>query len=346
MKKLVSFFAMLFFFSSTMNAQMGINADNSAPAASAGLDVNFNALGFLPPRVALTAINSALPVTDPAEGLLVYNTAVAGTLPNNVTKGYYCWSGAKWIPVVAPQGTSVGEMQYWNGTQWVGIPAGLNGQVLTFTNGIPAWAHPVSDCGFTMTVNHLASGGVAPVDKMVVYGTVTNLPGESTKCWITSNLGSDHQATAKNDATEASAGWYWQFNLKQGYKHDGTTRTPNTAWISSISETSDWISTNDPCHLELGTWRIPTYTEWYNVDNAGGWGTWDGPWNSGLKMHAAGGLFYSDGSLSNRGSYGHYWSSKQYDATNGWYLSFYSGYSVMYSNYKAYGFSARCVRDF
>ena len=87
-------------------------------------------------------------------------------------------------------------------------------------------------CGDPLTINHLVSGGVAPVDKTVTYGTVTNIPGETSKCWITSNLGADHQATAVNDATEASAGWYWQFNRKQGYKHDGTTRTPNTTWIT------------------------------------------------------------------------------------------------------------------
>ncbi|MEI7897716.1 MAG: hypothetical protein WCJ26_11825, partial [bacterium] len=74
-------------------------------------------------------------------------------------------------------------------------------------------------CG-TMTINHVA-GTTAPVTKTVTYGTVTNITGEPSKCWITSNLGADHQATAVNDGTEASAGWYWQFNRKQGYKHDG-----------------------------------------------------------------------------------------------------------------------------
>ncbi len=81
-------------------------------------------------------------------------------------------------------------------------------------------------CGAsTITINH-AAGAVAPVTKTVTYGTVTNIPGETSKCWITSNLGADHQASAVSDATEASAGWYWQFNRKQGYKHDGTTKRP------------------------------------------------------------------------------------------------------------------------
>ncbi|MEI6436612.1 MAG: hypothetical protein WCP32_17430, partial [Bacteroidota bacterium] len=128
-------------------------------------------------------------------------------------------------------------------------------------------------CGSSFSINHVA-GLVAPVSKTVSYGTVTNIPGETSKCWITSNLGADHQATAVDDATEASAGWYWQFNHKQGFKHDGVTRTPNTAWISGINESSDWISANDPCNIELGSsWHLPTYNEWYNVDNTGGWTT-------------------------------------------------------------------------
>ncbi|MEI7981839.1 MAG: FISUMP domain-containing protein, partial [Bacteroidota bacterium] len=140
-------------------------------------------------------------------------------------------------------------------------------------------------CGSPITVNHLESGVVAPIDKTVTYGTVANIPGEPSKCWITSNLGADHQATAVDDATEESAGWYWQFNRKQGYKHDGTTRTPNTTWITSINEDFEWQSVNDPCFIEFGGgWRIATKTEWVNVDAIGNWTNWDGPWNSGLKM--------------------------------------------------------------
>jgi hypothetical protein len=200
-------------------------------------------------------------------------------------------------------------------------------------------------CGTPITINHFA-GDVAPIDKTVTYGTVTNIPGETSKCWISSNLGSSHQAISVDDAYEASAGWYWQFNLKQGYMHDGSTRTPNTPWISSISENSDWITANDPCNIELGSaWRIPTYTEWVNVYNTGGWTNWDGPWNSGLKMHAAGYLNYSNGSLSNRGSNGNYWSNVQFSTNGGWTLDFYSSYSNMYTSYKGYGFSLRCVRE-
>lgn len=202
-------------------------------------------------------------------------------------------------------------------------------------------------CGNALAITHTTANGVAPEAKNVNYGTVlTNLTG-SDKCWITQNLGASNQASSATDATEASAGWYWQFNRKQGYKHDGTNRTPNTTWISSIDESSDWLPANDPCTILLGTgWRIPTKTEWENADNTGGWDSYTETYNSVLKLHAAGYLSNSDGSLGNRGSTGNYWSSTQYSSTFGWRLYFNSGSSNMNSYHrKAIGFSLRCLRD-
>jgi uncharacterized protein (TIGR02145 family) len=201
-------------------------------------------------------------------------------------------------------------------------------------------------CGSPITINHI-TGAVAPVNKTVTYGIVTNIPGEPSKCWITNNLGASHQATSVDDETEASAGWYWQFNRKQGYKHTGTVRTPNTTWITAIDEDFDWQAANDPCALELGAgWRVPSGTEWTNVFVSGGWTDWYGPWNSALKLHAAGYLFDTDGSLSHRGSYGYYWSSNQYDASHAWRLYLWSGGSNMdYLNHKAISFSIRCLRE-
>ncbi|MBP7679199.1 MAG: hypothetical protein KA096_02120 [Bacteroidales bacterium] len=199
-------------------------------------------------------------------------------------------------------------------------------------------------CGTPLAINHVA-GSVAPVNKSTVYGTVTNVPGELTKCWITSNLGADNQATYAGDATETAAGWYWQFNRLQGYKHDGSQRTPNTTWIDPITENSDWTTSNDPCNIELGApWRIPTNTEWTNVSTAGGWSNWNGPWNSLLKMHAAGFLQSNDGSLTFRGSNGSYWSGTQSDNSGSFSpyfdnFSFYIGYGV-----KSFGNTVRCVK--
>jgi hypothetical protein len=198
-------------------------------------------------------------------------------------------------------------------------------------------------CGSSVNVNHIA-GAVAPVTKTVTYGTVNNIPGEPSKCWITSNLGADHQATSVTDATEASAGWYWQFNRMQGYKYDGNTRTPNTTWITVINENLDWQAVNDPCALGLGmTWRIPTYTEWFNADAGGGWNTVDDVWNSGLKIHPAGFLEANDGSLSGRGLWGGFWSKQSEGNTDGWYFSISASEIIVAGTPKPYGLSLRCI---
>jgi len=40
-----------------------------------------------------------------------------------------------------PQGTNIGDMKYWNGTQWLDIPLGQENQVLTVLGGKPSWAN-------------------------------------------------------------------------------------------------------------------------------------------------------------------------------------------------------------
>lgn len=196
-----------------------------------------------------------------------------------------------------------------------------------------------------MVISHTV-GAVAPVTKTTTYGTVSNIPGEPSKCWITSNLGADQQATAVNDDTEASAGWYWQFNKQQGYKHDGTIRTPNYTWITSIEENSEWLSANDPCSIEIGFgWRLPTNSEWTNVVDTGGWNEWNGPWNSELKIHGAGFVHFSDGLVYDRGLSGDYWSSSQ--ANNLYGSNLVLGGSLCYVTFshKANAFTIRCIRD-
>jgi len=198
----------------------------------------------------------------------------------------------------------------------------------------------------SFTVNHNSSNGVAPVNQVITYQVDYGVWGEPGKCWITQNLGAVYQATAKDDINPEVAGWYWQFNRRQGYSHDGAIRTPATTWIVSIDENSDWMPTNDPCSIELGEgWRIPTYTEWRNVDRY--YWNWKYAFNSKLKLHASGFIHPSIGELMFRGQWGMYWSSTQYVfAGAGRYLFVQSGASHMTAMTKAAGQSVRCLKDF
>ncbi len=100
MKKSLGVLFITAFFTLQVEAQTGIGT--TTPNASAKLEVASTTQGFLPPRVALTAINVFSPIvgtSSAATGLLVYNTASAGTAPNNVLPGYYYWNGTVWVQI-------------------------------------------------------------------------------------------------------------------------------------------------------------------------------------------------------------------------------------------------------
>jgi hypothetical protein len=72
-----------------LSAQMGINTDT--PDASAALEVYSTDQGILIPRVILSAdLTSQSPVSNPAIGLMVYNSG------SNQPAGFYSWTGSLW----------------------------------------------------------------------------------------------------------------------------------------------------------------------------------------------------------------------------------------------------------
>ena len=123
-----------------LQAQVAINTNGAAPDNSAMLDVNSTAKGILIPRVALTGIADATTISSPATSLLVYNTATAGTTPNNVTPGYYYWDATVWqrlqntLPTPSNDWTLLGNVATTNGTNFIGT---TDAQSLDFrTNNI------------------------------------------------------------------------------------------------------------------------------------------------------------------------------------------------------------------
>ena len=87
---------------------IGINSSGANPDGSAMLDIAATNKGLLVPRVALTATNATGPISTPLTSLFVYNTATAGTAPNNVIPGYYYWNGAAWVAFNTSTNTPTG----------------------------------------------------------------------------------------------------------------------------------------------------------------------------------------------------------------------------------------------
>ena len=80
------FCLLLLVLSTSVNAQVAINNDNSAPDASAMLDVKSTNKGLLVPRMTQAQRTA---ITTPASGLLVYQT--------DNPSGFYYYSGAGWF---------------------------------------------------------------------------------------------------------------------------------------------------------------------------------------------------------------------------------------------------------
>ncbi|MCS7153147.1 MAG: hypothetical protein N2253_03470 [Bacteroidia bacterium] len=81
---------------SMVNGQVGIGTVTPHPGAKLHI-VGNGTEGVILPRVALTAANSWGPLGgSPTDGMLVYNTATAGSGVNLVRPGYYYWQAGRW----------------------------------------------------------------------------------------------------------------------------------------------------------------------------------------------------------------------------------------------------------
>jgi hypothetical protein len=79
----------------------GTVVSGTLPASNSLLELESNNKGVLFPRVALSATNVASPLSAHIAGMTVYNTATAGTAPNNVVPGLYFNDGTKWLRVIS-----------------------------------------------------------------------------------------------------------------------------------------------------------------------------------------------------------------------------------------------------
>ena len=153
-------------------AQTGIGT--TTPDASAKLDVSATNKGFLPPRIALTATNAASPVTSPATGLLVYNTATTGSAPNNVAPGYYYWNGSAWVAIlgnittssISGNGTTTtltnfgAEVNVQSGTSYT-LATTDNGKIISCTsNSAVTITVPALNIGFNCLIVQRGTGQV------------------------------------------------------------------------------------------------------------------------------------------------------------------------------------------
>lgn len=329
MIKFTRYFLLLYIFVSlNLYSQVGINNNGALPDPSAGLDINFTNKGLLLPRIALACANVASPVTSPAIGLEVYNTAYGCTAPNEVCPGLYVWNGHRWQRV---------------------------------DNGIPCGFEPIpDDCVPDGTVTDI-DGNVYPtliignLEWMATNLRVSRFRDGTAITYITDNA---WWSTTISPAYCWYNNDYNTYGSAYGALYNGDasmdSRLCPDGWHVPID--GDWCSLITFLDAAAVCWPdgiMSTYaggklketgTAHWQSPNAGAtnevcFSALPGGWRNG-----------SNGNFSDIGSYGYWWS--QYMPApeyRSWYTvlnnndSSVSHFNTM--NYQR-GFSVRCVRDY
>ena len=106
LKKTILLFCLISLYSF---GQVGINTEN--PNSDSYLELSATDKGLLIPRLNLVALNNPAPLSSHVAGMMVYNTASAGTMENIVYPGLYINSGISWERL-EPNTTQIGELKY------------------------------------------------------------------------------------------------------------------------------------------------------------------------------------------------------------------------------------------
>ena len=199
----------------------------------------------------------------------------------------------------------------------------------------------------------------------VTYGTQT---------WMDRNLGARRVATALNDVLSYGNHYQWG-RPADGHEisvWDGATTTSGRGFadataLEALSATTtpghpnfiltnagsfDWLATQaDPDRWATANqgpcpagYHVPTNAEWNTADTFGAWNNNTDTFNSNLKLPSAGFRNRINGLLDFQGTFGNYWSSTV-SGTNARGLGFNSTAANTNLNYRAYGFSVRCLKN-
>lgn len=301
-----------------MRQKIGNNATNIT--VSAALEVESTSRGFLPPRMIQSQRNA---IVSPVEGLMIYCTNCA-----------------------------LGELQFYNGTSWSGIPSFAGGSA------------------------PFQSGGEAICDGSTTTAVV-ELTSSTSKVWMDRNLGASRAGLSSTDYLAYGCLYQWgrgndghsSIKWSSSYVGGGVPVNSSTAtlassdvpgnalFITSTANFYDWRTSsndalwqadsgvNNPCNVG---WHVPSMAEYnaefatYAITDAAT--AWENGPGGGFRFVLAGGRDNSIARVGDQGVFTFLWSStvNGHDADT----MYIDEYSILPGQtYRAYGYPVRCIKD-
>jgi hypothetical protein len=202
-------------------AQVGIGT--TTPDASSALDLTSTTQGFLPPRMTATERDN---IVSSATGLVIYNTTT-NTLEYKTASGWVSYKDM-------PDGTAVGAMNYWDGTNWVTIAPGANGEVLKFVNNAPAWGMVEATVPDAPTI----VSAVAGTGQAIITFNAPTFNGYST---ITSYTATASPGGFTGSVSQSSSGSITVTSLTNGTSYTFSVTATNAIGTSVASAESEAV---------------------------------------------------------------------------------------------------------
>ena len=303
--------------------------------------------------VFLTTANTQLPTVTTTNATNITNTqaTTGGNVTNQgssaVTVKGVCWSTTQ-NPTTANNKTVNGSGTGSYNTDIYPLTANTTYYVRAYATNSSGTAYG-NEHSFTTTGSLANCGTVTDIDGNV-YNTVTI----GTQCWMAENL----KTTRYNDGTAILTGLSnadWQSTTSGAYAIYNNDPANNTTYGKLYNSYA--VKTNK---LAPAGWHVPTYAEWTTliaflggVSIAGGamkatilWSSPNtGATNSSGFTGLPAGYRNINGTFSNIGFYGYFWSSDSYYSC--WSSLNNSNNSVGSSCdlFREKGFSVRCVKD-
>ena len=304
MKKFTFFTALLLLSIRAMFAQVGINADNSAPNSSAMLDVKSTTRGLLPPRLTHTQLNA---IPNPSDGLIVFCTD-CGASGTGAFFGYFggawnslltclppsasvagihtpssTWIVWNWHPVATADGYK------WNTTNNFSTAIDMIGDTSKIEAGLTCntsytryvWAY--NTCGIsaplilTQTTLGCNSCGQPITDSR--DGKIYNTTLIGSQCWLAQNMNIGIKIPGNSSQTNNGVfEKYCYANVDSNCDIYGGLYQwgEMVQYLNGASNTTSWNPVPDGSVGGIcpSGWHLPTRNEWdtlivYLGDNAG-----------------------------------------------------------------------------